>query len=79
MINNNINCLIILFKDILRKAMKIKHSMQGKVVIVTVASAGIVKESTLDLARHDSQVILACRNEDKTKKVMQSLNEEEKN
>ena len=61
--------------------MKIKHSMQGKVVIVTVASAGIVKESTLDLARHDSQVIviLACRNEDKTKKVMQSLNEEEKN
>ena len=53
--------------------------MQGKVVIVTVVSAGIVKESTLDLARHDSQVILACRNEDKTKKVMQSLNEEEKN
>ena len=57
---------------------KSKHSMEGKVIIVTGASAGIGKESAIDLAKHGAQVILACRNEEKTKEAMKSLNEEEK-
>ena len=57
---------------------KTKHSMEGKVIIVTGASAGIGKESAIDLAKHGAQVILACRNEEKTKEAMKSLNEEEK-
>ena len=46
-------------------------------MIVTGASAGIGKESALDLVKHGAQVILACRNEAKTKQAMKSLNEEE--
>ena len=57
---------------------KIKHSLKGKIIIVTGASAGIGKESALDLVRHGAQVILACRNEQRTKEAMKSLNEEEK-
>ena len=57
---------------------RIKHSMKGKVVIITGASAGIGKESALDLVKHGAQVILGCRNELKTKKAMESLTEEEK-
>ena len=57
---------------------KIKHSMKGKVIIVTGASAGIGKESALDLVKHGAQVILACRNESKTNEAMKSLTEEEK-
>ena len=56
---------------------KIKHSMKGKVIIVTGASAGIGKESAIDLVKHGGQVILGCRNELKTKEAMKSLNEEE--
>ena len=36
---------------------KTKHSLEGKVIIVTGASAGIGKESALDLAKHGAQVI----------------------
>ena len=56
---------------------KSKHSMEGKVVIVTGASAGIGKESAIDLAKHGAKVILACRNEAKTKEAMKPLNEEQ--
>ena len=74
--------IIFIFLFFLRKFFwggqcKVKHSMDGKVVIVTGASAGIGKESALDLAKHGAQVILACRNEAKTKQAMKSLNEEE--
>ena len=58
---------------------RIKHSLKGKVIIVTGASSGIGKESALDLVRHGAHVILGCRNELKTKRAMESLNEEEKN
>ena len=57
---------------------KSKHSMKGKVIIITGASAGIGKESALDLVKQGAQVILGCRNELKTKKAMESLTEEEK-
>ena len=57
---------------------KIKHSMKGKVIIVTGASEGFGKESALNLVKHGAQVILACRNESKTKEAMISLSEEEK-
>ena len=57
---------------------KTKHSLEGKVIIVTGASAGIGKESALDLAKHGAQVILACRNEAKTNEAMKSLSDEEK-
>ena len=67
-------CLRIYFKG---GQCKIKHSMKGKVIIVTGASAGIGKESALDLVRQGGQVILGCRNEQKTKEAMKSLNEEE--
>jgi len=52
--------------------------MEGKVIIITGASSGIGKESAIDLVKHGAQVILACRNENKTKKAMESLNEEER-
>ena len=57
---------------------KIKHSMENKVVIITGASAGIGKASAIDLVKHGAQVILACRNEKKTMKAMQSLTDDEK-
>ena len=57
---------------------KSKHSMEGKVVIITGASSGIGKESAIDLVKHGAQVILACRNEKKTKRAMESLNDEQK-
>ena len=47
---------------------KSKHSMEGKVVIITGASSGIGKESAIDLVKHGAQVILACRNEKKDQK-----------
>ena len=56
---------------------KVKQSMKGKVIIVTGASAGIGKASAIDLVKQGGQVILACRNELKTKEAMKSLNEEE--
>jgi NADP-dependent 3-hydroxy acid dehydrogenase YdfG len=57
---------------------KSKHSMKDKVIIITGASAGIGKESAIDLVKQGAHVILGCRNELKTKKAMESLTEEEK-
>ena len=52
--------------------------MKGKVIVVTGASAGIGKESAIDLVKQGGEVILACRNEKKTTEAMKNLNEEEK-
>ena len=75
--------IIIIFLFLLRKFLKggqckTKHSMENKVVIITGASAGIGKASAIDLVKHGAQVILACRNEKKTMKAMQSLTDDEK-
>ena len=75
--------IIIVILFFLRKYLRggqceVKHSMEGKVIIITGASSGIGKESAIDLVKHGAQVILACRNENKTKKAMESLNEEER-
>ena len=67
-------CIRIFFKG---AQCKIKHTMKGNVIIITGASSGVGKESAIDLVKNGAQVILACRNEQKTKEAMKSLNEEE--
>ena len=46
---------------------KIKHSMNGKIIIITGASSGLGLFSALDLIDSGGKVIFACRNENKAK------------
>lgn len=46
-----------------------KRKLDGKLAIVTGASAGIGVETALDLARRGARVIMACRNLEKAQKV----------
>ncbi|XP_076035433.1 retinol dehydrogenase 11-like [Oratosquilla oratoria] len=48
-------------------------SMEGKVVLITGASAGLGKETALDLARRGARVIMACRNLQKAAKVSEEI------
>ena len=48
--------------------------MDGKVVLITGANAGIGKETAKDLARRGAKVIMACRNIDKAKSARGNLN-----
>ncbi|XP_076034893.1 retinol dehydrogenase 11-like isoform X2 [Oratosquilla oratoria] len=48
-------------------------SMEGKVVLITGASAGLGKETALDLARRGARVIMACRNLQKATKVLEEI------
>ena len=50
-----------------------KKSMKNKVIIVTGASDGIGKAQALQLLEDGANVIFACRNESKTRKVMQKI------
>ncbi|XP_076034952.1 uncharacterized protein LOC143021402 [Oratosquilla oratoria] len=50
-------------------------SMEGKVVLITGASAGLGKETALDLARRGARVIMACRNLQKATKVLEEIRE----
>ena len=57
----------------------IKKNMTGKTIIVTGSSDGIGKITALDLVRSGATVIFANRSEEKTKKVLAELeNEDEK-
>ena len=76
-----ISCLIIIiFLYFLRKKLKggvceNKHDMSDKIIIITGSSSGIGKESALDLLNHNAKVIFACRSEERTMKIINSLPE----
>jgi len=54
-------------------------SLEGKVAIITGASAGIGKICALEMARQGCHVVLACRSEEKTIPVVDQIKEETKN
>ncbi|XP_017487210.1 PREDICTED: retinol dehydrogenase 14-like [Rhagoletis zephyria] len=47
--------------------------LKGKTIILTGANSGIGKETTRELYRHGARVIMACRNEDETQKVIDNF------
>ncbi|CAL4061406.1 unnamed protein product [Meganyctiphanes norvegica] len=49
------------------------NTMEGKTVIITGASAGIGKETALDIAKRGARVILACRNITKAQLVADNI------
>lgn len=51
-------------------------SVKEKVILITGSSAGIGKEAALELLRNGSIVIFACRDEKKTRAILQILPEE---
>jgi len=51
-------------------------SMQGKTVVLTGASSGIGKQTTLELARRGAHVVMACRDVDKAKAVQREIEAE---
>jgi len=50
-----------------------KEDLVDKIVIVTGANSGIGKETTLELARRNAKVIMACRDMEKCEMVLVSL------
>ena len=57
------------------KAIKEKD-LKGKIIIVTGASDGIGKETALQLLKRGAKVIFACRNEEKTIKIISDISNE---
>ena len=55
---------------------KISHDMSGKLIIVTGSTSGIGKYTALELVSKGAKVIFACRNEEKTRKVLEEVNQE---
>ena len=56
----------------------ISHDMSGKTIIITGSSSGVGKYSAIDLVNHGAKVIFACRNEEKTKKVISEIKEDKR-
>jgi NAD(P)-dependent dehydrogenase (short-subunit alcohol dehydrogenase family) len=54
----------------------LKRDMKGKIVIITGSSAGIGKATASQLLNDGADVIFACRDEEKTKRVISSLPKE---
>jgi retinol dehydrogenase-12 len=50
--------------------------MKEQIIIVTGSSDGIGKETALQLLKDGAIVILACRHENKTIKIINSINNE---
>lgn len=50
--------------------------MQGKVIVVTGANAGIGKEAAKDLARQGAEVVLVCRSEAKGQEALDEIRRE---
>ncbi|KAJ4438938.1 hypothetical protein ANN_14892 [Periplaneta americana] len=55
---------------------KTKSMLNGKVFIVTGANSGIGKETVRELARRKARVVMACRDLDKTKQVIEDIRRE---
>lgn len=53
---------------------KLKHSMVGKVIIITGSSSGLGQYSALDLVDAGAKVVFACRNESNAKKSIELIN-----
>ena len=56
----------------------ISHDMSGKIIIITGASSGLGKYSAIELVNKGAKVIFACRNEEKTKKVISEIAEDKR-
>jgi short-subunit dehydrogenase len=54
-------------------------SMKGKTIFITGSSDGIGRLSALHLAKMGADIIFACRNETKTRKVMKEISKEAPN
>ena len=54
---------------------KNKHDMTGQFIIITGASSGLGKISSLDLINHNARVIFACRTESKANEVIKEIPE----
>ena len=57
---------------------KISHDMSGKTIIITGASSGIGKFCAIELVNKGAKVIFACRNEEKTKKVINEIKKDKR-
>jgi retinol dehydrogenase-12 len=56
----------------------LSKSMEGKTVIVTGSNAGIGRETALDLLEKGARVIFACRDEERTFKVIKEMSDKKK-